>query len=197
MSTTLHTTVVLDALSLALAMRRPRGVHSSSSDRGSRCTSIEFGNRCRPSGCAGLRWQSVGDTDDNAMAESFFATLECELLAAAGSKRKPRRAMPSSSFIEGFYNNALSAFVGSDWMHQSSSSGGAGRVRLPPRTPSCYCARSRQGQALRGRAKCATLTAPARDGVSNVRAGTEGWAQQGPNERMGPSRRKSRRRRTP
>jgi hypothetical protein len=43
-------------------------------------------------------------------------------------------------------------------------------------------------------AKRATLTAPARDGTSNVRAGTEGRAPQGPNKRMG---RKSSRRRTP
>ena len=48
---------------------------------------------------------SVGDAYDNAMAESFFATLECELLARRpGSKRRPRHATPSSSFIEGFYN---------------------------------------------------------------------------------------------
>ena len=42
-------------------------------------TSIEFGKRCRE---AGVRpsMGSVGDAYDNAMAESFFATLECELL---------------------------------------------------------------------------------------------------------------------
>src|SRR5947207_419141 len=42
--------------------------------------------------------------------------------------------------------------------------------------------------------KCATLTAPARDGLPNVWAGTEGWAPRGPNKRMD---RKSSRRRTP
>jgi putative transposase len=70
--------LVLDALNMALAMRRPKGVIHHS-DRGSQYTSIEFGNRCRE---AGVRpsMGSVGDAYDNAMCESFFATLECELL---------------------------------------------------------------------------------------------------------------------
>jgi putative transposase len=43
-------------------------------------TSLAFGGRCRE---AGVRpsMGSVGDAYDNAMCESFFATLECELLA--------------------------------------------------------------------------------------------------------------------
>ena len=76
MSTTLHTTVVLDALSMALTKRRPRGVIHHS-DQGSQYTSIEFGNRCREAG-GRPSMGSVGDAYDNAMAESFFATLECE-----------------------------------------------------------------------------------------------------------------------
>jgi hypothetical protein len=45
----------------------------------SQYTSIEFGHRCRD---AGVRpsMGSVGDAYDNAMCESLFATLECELL---------------------------------------------------------------------------------------------------------------------
>jgi Integrase core domain len=73
-ATTLHTQVVLDAL----GQRRSSGVIHHS-DQGSQYTSIEFGKRCRE---AGVRpsMGSVGDAHDNAMAESFFATLECELL---------------------------------------------------------------------------------------------------------------------
>src|ERR1700752_4440031 len=58
--------------------RRPRGVIHHS-DQGSQYTSIEFGHRCRE---ASVRpsMGSVGDAYDNAMCESFFATLECELL---------------------------------------------------------------------------------------------------------------------
>ena len=102
MSTTLHTTVVLDALSMALAMRRPRGVIHHS-DQGSQYTSIEFGTRCRE---AGVRpsMGSVGDAYDNAMAESFFATLECELLARSRFKTQAEARNAVFEFIEGFYN---------------------------------------------------------------------------------------------
>ena len=102
MSTTLRTTVVLDALSMALAMRRPWGVIHHS-DQGSQYTSIEFGNRCRE---AGVRpsMGSVGDCYDNAMAESFFATLECELLARCRFKTQVEARNAAFEFIEGFYN---------------------------------------------------------------------------------------------
>jgi transposase InsO family protein len=78
MAITLHTRVVLDALNMALWQRRPSGVIHHS-DHGSQYTSIEFGKRYQE---AGVRpsMGSVGDAYDNAMAESFFATLECELL---------------------------------------------------------------------------------------------------------------------
>jgi putative transposase len=47
---------------------------------------------------------SVGDCYDNAMAESFFATLECELLART-TLRNPREAeLRVFQFIEGWYN---------------------------------------------------------------------------------------------
>jgi len=102
MSTTLHVTVVLDALSMALTMRRPRGVIHHS-DQGSQYTSIEFGNRCRK---AGVRpsMGSVGNCYDNAMAESFFATLECELLARSRFKTHAEARNAVFDFIEGFYN---------------------------------------------------------------------------------------------
>jgi putative transposase len=78
MATTLATRLVVDALNMALAMRRPNGVIHHS-DQGAQYTSIEFGHRYRE---AGVRpsMGSVGDAYDNAMCESFFATLECELL---------------------------------------------------------------------------------------------------------------------
>jgi len=111
MSATLHTTVVLDALSMALTMRRQKGVIHHS-DQGSQYTSIEFGNRCRQ---AGVRpsMGSVGDAYDNAMAESFFATLECELLARSRFKTQADARNAVFEFIvpearlrhdEGFYN---------------------------------------------------------------------------------------------
>ena len=47
---------------------------------------------------------SVGDAYDNAMCESFFATLECELLARRRFKTQAEARMALFQFIEGFYN---------------------------------------------------------------------------------------------
>lgn len=47
---------------------------------------------------------SVGDAYDNAMAESFFATLECELLARRRFRSQAEARMACFSYIEGFYN---------------------------------------------------------------------------------------------
>ena len=66
------------ALDMALTTRKPQSVIHHS-DQGSQYTSIEFGNRCKQMGVR-PSMGSVGDAYDNAMAESFFATLECELI---------------------------------------------------------------------------------------------------------------------
>jgi hypothetical protein len=73
------------------------------SDQGSQYSSIEFGHRCRD---AGVRpsMGSVGDAYDNAMCESFFATLECELLARYRFKTQAEARNATFAFIEGFYN---------------------------------------------------------------------------------------------
>ena len=102
MATTLATALVLDALNMALAMRRPNAVIHHS-DQGSQYTSIEFGHRCRE---ADVRpsMGSVGDAYDNAMCESFFATLECELLDRRRFKTQAEARIAAFEFIEGFYN---------------------------------------------------------------------------------------------
>jgi putative transposase len=74
----LRTELVLAALNMALEQRRPHGVIHHS-DHGCQYTAIAYGQRClafgvRPS------MGTVGDAYDNALCESFFATLECELL---------------------------------------------------------------------------------------------------------------------
>jgi putative transposase len=70
--------LVLKALNMALQQRKPRGVIHHS-DQGSQYTSLAFGKRCKEMGVK-PSMGSVGDAYDNAMAESFFATLECELI---------------------------------------------------------------------------------------------------------------------
>jgi putative transposase len=98
----LRTELVLTALNMALGQRRAKGVVHHS-DHGTQYTSIAFGLRCqeakvRPS------MGTVGDAYDNAMAESFFATLECELLARRRFPTKAEARMAIFEFIEGWYN---------------------------------------------------------------------------------------------
>ncbi len=101
-SSDLKTRVVLDALDIALETRRPDDVIHHS-DRGSQYTSLAFGNRCKQ---AGVRPStgSVGDAYDNAMCESFFATLECELIDRNRFHSHTEARMAVFHFIEGFYN---------------------------------------------------------------------------------------------
>jgi putative transposase len=102
MANHLRTELVLDALDMAVGQRRPGNVIHHS-DQGSQYTSLAFGGRCqearvRPS------MGSVGDAYDNAMCESFFATLECELLERRRFATQAEAKMACFSFIEGWYN---------------------------------------------------------------------------------------------
>ena len=101
-SSDLKTRVVLDALDMALVARKPDNVVHHS-DRGSQYTSIAFGNRCKE---AGVRPStgSVGDAYDCAICESFFATLECELIDRRRLRSHSEARMAVFQFIEGFYN---------------------------------------------------------------------------------------------
>ena len=102
MANHLRTELVLDALEMAIGQRRPGDVIHHS-DQGSQYTSLAFGGRCRE---AGVRpsMGSVGDAYDNAMCESFFATLECELLERRRFASQAEARMACFSFIEGWYN---------------------------------------------------------------------------------------------
>jgi len=101
MANHLRSELVLAALAMAVTQRKPRDVIHHS-DQGSQYTSPAFGNCCRE---AGVRpsMDSVGDAYDNAMAESFFSTLECELLARRFRSQAEAR-MAIFSYIEAFYN---------------------------------------------------------------------------------------------
>lgn len=94
--------LVLEALNMAIDQRRPEKVIHHS-DQGSQYTSIAFGKRCKDTG-VDLSMGSVGDCYDNAMAESFFATLECELLAESSFENRSEARMGTFEFIECFYN---------------------------------------------------------------------------------------------
>ena len=102
MANHLRTELVLDALNMAIFRRRPASVIHHS-DQGTQYTSIAFGQRCKE---AGVRpsMGSVGDCYDNAMCESYNATLECELLVRNRFKTLREAETAVFDFIEGWYN---------------------------------------------------------------------------------------------
>ena len=102
MANHLRAELVIDALEMAIGQRQPGGVIHHS-DQGSQYTSLAFGKRCQE---ASVRpsMGSVGDAYDNAMCESFFATLECELLDRRRFASQAEARMACFSFIEGWYN---------------------------------------------------------------------------------------------
>jgi putative transposase len=94
--------LVLAALNMAITRRRPKGVIHHS-DQGSQYTSVAFGQRCAKMGVR-PSMGSVGDAYDNAMAESFFASLECELIDRRSFQSKAEARLALFTYIEGWYN---------------------------------------------------------------------------------------------
>lgn len=102
MATHLRTELVVEALDMAVWNRQPgRVIHHS--DQGCQYTSIDFGLRCRHAGVQ-PSMGSVADCYDNAMCESFFATLECELLDRNRFRTQSEARLAVFDFIEGWYN---------------------------------------------------------------------------------------------
>ncbi len=97
------TPLVADALTMALRHRRPAPGVIHHSDQGGQYVSREFARICE-------RHQvrrsvgTAGDCYDNAVTESFFATLECELLDRTSFATHDRARTAIFDFIEGFYN---------------------------------------------------------------------------------------------
>ena len=102
MAAHLRTSLVLDAFDMALTQRRPEGVIHHS-DQGSQYTSYAFGDRCRETGVR-PSMGSVGDAYDNSMCESFFATVECELIERHSFRTRGEARRAVFRFIEGWYN---------------------------------------------------------------------------------------------
>jgi putative transposase len=96
--------LVTDALGMGLSRRRPDAGLIHHSDQGSQYVSLAFGQQARDAGIA-VSMGSKGDCFDNAVAESFFATLKKELVYREGPWPN-RSALTSAIFewIEVFYN---------------------------------------------------------------------------------------------
>ena len=103
MANHMRTALVLDALNMALVQRRPTEAVIHHSDQGTQYTSIAFGTRCRAMNVR-PSMGSVGDCYDNAMCESFFATLECELIERTTFRTQADARLAIFEFIEGWYN---------------------------------------------------------------------------------------------
>jgi putative transposase len=99
----LRTELVLSALEMAYGQRAPCPKVIFHSDHGTQYTSIAFGQRCEELGVR-PSMGSVGDAYDNALAESFFASLECEVLDRNHFKTREEARTAVFSWIEGWYN---------------------------------------------------------------------------------------------
>jgi len=102
MATHHRTELVMQAFDMAIQQRRPTDVVHHS-DQGCQYTSIAFGKRCQDLGVR-LSMGSVGDCYDNALCESFFATLECELLDRFTFRTQREARLAVFRWIEGWYN---------------------------------------------------------------------------------------------
>jgi putative transposase len=99
----MRTELVLDALQMALARRRPAPGLIWHSDQGSQFVSLAFGQQARAAGIA-QSMGSRGDCFDNAVAESFFATLKKELIHRHTWPTKADLRTEVFDYIEVFYN---------------------------------------------------------------------------------------------
>jgi putative transposase len=99
----LRTELVLDALDMAISQRNPAVGLVCHSDHGCQYTSFAYGRRLTASGLV-ASMGTVGDALDNAVAESFFATLECELLDRHHWPDRQTLRTAIFDFIEVFYN---------------------------------------------------------------------------------------------
>jgi putative transposase len=103
MATHMRATLVVDALEMALQRRRPGPGLIHHSDQGSQYVSLAFGRAAREAGVA-VSMGSRGDAYDNAVAETFFATLKKELVNRRSWPTRLELRSAVFEYIEAFYN---------------------------------------------------------------------------------------------
>lgn len=103
MATHVRAPLVVDALKMALARRRPEPGLIHHSDQGSQYVSLAFGRAARDAGIA-VSMGSRGDAYDNAVAETFFATLKKELVNRRSWPSRLELQSAVFEYIEAFYN---------------------------------------------------------------------------------------------
>lgn len=95
--------LVIDALNMAIQARRPEAGLIHHSDQGAQYTSFRYGFRLRQTGILGSMG-SAGDAYDNALSESFWATLQTELLDRSTWHSRDQLRSAVFEYIEVFYN---------------------------------------------------------------------------------------------
>ena len=95
--------LAVHAVTMAVRQRRPRVGTVHHSDHGSQYTALGFGRTLRAAGLAGSMGK-VGDARDNAVAESFFATLQTELLDRCAWQTRRQLQTAFFDYVEVFYN---------------------------------------------------------------------------------------------
>lgn len=99
----LRSELVLAALEGAIANRRPSPGLIHHSDRGTQYTSVALAERLAAAGIA-ASMGAIGTAYDNAMAESFFASLETELIDRSHWRTHDEARFAVFDWIERFYN---------------------------------------------------------------------------------------------
>ena len=103
MADNMRAELVVDALQMGLARRKPDAGLIHHSDQGSQYVSLAFGQQARDAGIA-MSMGSKGDCFDNAVAESFFATLKKELVHRSSWPARQELRSAVFDYIESFYN---------------------------------------------------------------------------------------------
>jgi putative transposase len=103
LSPTLSTDLPLAALRMALQRRRPEAELLHHSDRGSQYTSYEYRSALARHGIT-VSMSRIGNCWDNAVAESFFATLKNELVHGRSWSSRLELRAALFEYVELFYN---------------------------------------------------------------------------------------------
>ncbi len=119
--------LVVDALGMGVSRRRPDPGLIHHSDQGSQFVSLAFGQSARDAGIA-RSMGSKGDCFDNAVAESFFATLKKELVHRRSWPTRHELTSEVFEYIEAFYNrqrrhSTLGMLSPSDYENTTRSQG--------------------------------------------------------------------------
>jgi putative transposase len=112
MANHLRTELVVDALEMALWRRKPAAGLIHHSDRGVQYTAHSFGRRLEEAGVVPSMGRA-GSALDNAISESFVASLKCEILHRHRFLSREAARTAIFDYIEGFYN----------WVRRHSSLG--------------------------------------------------------------------------